>query len=497
MDKENLNDIPEEEIIEPEIEKCSFCGEREAAEDSEYCELCKEKLLKKRIPFFGWIAGFAALMLSFAVFAVLISGTVLTSGFSKGDEYADKGIWNTAYEQYYNEYVESVENLNVINDLLNNAFETEERAYVSPGLNIRKKMINVVAEYYGPLDAYYYATGFLSEKEMALPFMDDYTRMYMDFQNTYSVVEETFNKAFEENADYKTVLAEMDTYKGKEGVNEIFLNYHKYVIAVNLGASTSEQLEILRDLEKAAETSGDDYSWLCNPVLAQALYDSGDSEGSTAYLDKIIESNKSNYDAYKLKMRIQVMNGDVEAAGKTVEEFRTNHENSEMIYYADILEIEYLRITGEYDKAAALCTEADESYKNISETNGIMDLTYMIESKLIMPTEIYRQRALILMTEGSYADAFQSMMEAYQMESYYAQYLQGSASLNDPKFYGSLYLSAILVEQNGLVTEENQSDVEMILAMFGEGKISDDIEAVKNGTKTVKEVLTEGEFEAA
>jgi len=97
---------------------------------------------------------------------------------------------------------------------------------------------------------------------------------------------------------------------------------------------------------------------------------------------------------------------------------------------------------------------------------------------------------------GRYDEAFQSMMEAYQLESYYAQYLQGETSLNDPKFYGTLYLSAILVEQNGMITEENRPDVEMILETFGKGKISDDIEAVKNGTKTVKEVLTEGEFEA-
>lgn len=494
MDKENLNGIPEEE--NEEIKKCSYCGKNEAAEDSEYCDLCEAKLLKKRIPVFGWIAGFVSLVFSVCVFVVLVAGSLLTIVPGDGDEYADKKIWNTAYEQYYNDYVESVESLNVINDSLNKVFETEERAYVSPGLGIRKKMIKVVANCYSPLDAYYYATGFLSEKEMAMPFMKDYTRIYNDFQNTYSVVEETFNRAFENETDYKTILAEMDSHKGKEGVNEVFLNYHKYVIAVNLGASTSEQVEILRTLEKTAEASGEDYGWLCNPVLAQALYDMGDYDGSMVYIDRIIESNKSSYDAYRFKMRIQVMNGNAEEAGKTVEEFRTNHENCEMGYYADVLEIEYLRITGDYDKAVALCTEADESYKNISETNGIMDLTYMIENKLIMPTEIYRQRALALMVKGDYEDAFRSMMDAYQMESYYAQYLQGATNLNDPKFYGTLYLSAILVEKNGLINEENKPDVEMVLAMFGEGKISDDIEAIKNGTKTVAEVLTEGEFEA-
>lgn len=490
MDKENLNGIPEEEII-----KCSHCQKNAATENSDYCDVCETALLKKKIPFFGWAAGFVSLMLGIVVFTIMISGAVLTAGFGKSNEYADKKVWYAAYEQYYEDYRESVESLNVINDFLNTVFDTEERAYVSPGLGIKKNMIEVVANCYSPLDAYYYATGFLSEKEISMSFMADYEKVYTDFNSTYSAVEEIFNKAYTDGADYKALLTEMDTYKGKEGVNEVFLNYHKYVIAVNLGASASEQLEILKDVEKAAEASGDDYSWLCNPTMAQALYDTGDFDGTMVYLDRIIESNKSSYEAYKLKMKIQVMNGDVDAAGETVAEYRANHENCELLYYADVLEIEYLRITGDYDKAKALCTEADESYRNVPETNGIMDLTYMIESKLIMPTEIYRQNALILLSEGDYAQAFTVMMDAYQMESYYANYFQGSANLNDPNFYSVLYLSAKLLSTSDRMTAEIQPDVDNVLAMFSGGKMSDKITAVENGEKTVEEVLREGDFE--
>lgn len=491
MDKDNLNGIPEEEIIK----KCSYCGGNKAAEGSEYCEACEKKLLAKRVPFMGWVAGFVSLSVAVVLSIAALSGTLLTSGANKGDEYAKKGNWHAAYEQYYEGYRLSVERINVINDSLNRIFETEERAYINPSLGLKKRMINVVANYYGPLDAYYYATGFLSERELAMPFMKDYEKMHQAFQTTYMTVEETFNKSFEENPDYKTILAEMDKYAGKEGVDDVFLNYHKYVIAVNLGAPVSEQLEILRNIEKLAAESGDDYDWLCNPTMAQTLYDAGEIDETMVYLEKIIESNKSNYEAYRLKMKIQVMAGDIEAAGKTVAEFRENHENNELSYYADVLEIEYLRFIGEYDKAEALCIEADESYKNVPETNGMMDLIYMIENKLVMPTEIYRQRALILMINGEYAEAFDCIMEAYRMESYYAQYLQGTTSLNDPKFYGTLYLSAVLVNNNNQVTEENQPDVEMVLEMFGKGSISEKIDAVKNGEKTVKEVLEEGEFE--
>lgn len=492
MDKENLNGIPEEEII-----KCSYCGRNEAAEGSEYCDACESKLLAKRIPFMGWAAGFVSLLAAVVLFTVAMSGTILTSGVSSGDKYADDKNWHAAYEQYFEGYRKSVGRINVINDFLNGIFETEQRAYVNPSLGIKKKMINVVANYYGPLDAYYYATAFLSENEMAMPFMKDYTRIYQDFHTTYMTVEETFNKSFEENADYKAILAEMDEHADKEGVNKVFLNYHKYVVAVNLGAPVSEQIEILKNIEKFAAESGDDYSWLCNPTMAQTLYDAGETDETMVYLDKIIESNKSSYDAYRLKMKIQVMAGDVEAAGETVAEFRANYENNELGYFADVLEIEYLRCIGEYEKAEALCVEADESYKNVPETNGIMDLTYIIENRLIVPTEIYRQRALLLMTVGNYGDAFREIMEAYRMETYYAQNLQCVTSLNDPKFYGTLYLSAFLANSNNQVAEEDMPDVEMVLGMFSEGSVSKEIDAIKNGEKTVKEVLAEGDFEAA
>jgi hypothetical protein len=99
------------------------------------------------------------------------------------------------------------------------------------------------------------------------------------------------------------------------------------------------------------------------------------------------------------------------------------------------------------------------------------------------------------MLQGKYEDAFTSMMEAYKLESQYAYYMSYSPSLNDPKFYGTLYLSAKLLSTNGTVTEDVAADVEYVLSMFEAGTMPENIEAVINGELTLEEVLMKGAFD--
>jgi len=73
--------------------------------------------------------------------------------------------------------------------------------------------------------------------------------------------------------------------------------------------------------------------------------------------------------------------------------------------------------------------------------------------------------------------------------------MQYSATLNDPKFYGTLYLSAKLLSTSDQMTEDKKADVDQILAMFDTGSMSDDIDAIISGEKTVEEVLTKGAYD--
>lgn len=484
----------EDENTEAEEEEnlCSVCGEKEASEGSEYCVECETKMLKRRIPFLGWISGFVALGFSLFAFLLAIVAVVPSGYVALGDSYASEKNWHAACEVYANVSEASTQ----FNEYANYIFQTDFQ-FVRSGEGVSKRLINVVANYYSPIDAYYYAQNSLSSKALGQKFMEGYAKAYNDNYEAYMQMAETFNKALEGETEIEAVLEELEAFKGTEGINDVYVDYYKFAIAYELGEDAEAQIELLRELEAAAEASGEDYGWIYNQALAQALYDTGKGEEAVEYLDKIIASNKSSYDAYLLKMKIQLQQGDTEAAGETVAEFKENSAYCELAYFANLLEIQYLRCTGKYDEAQALCVEAAAAHETVPETNGVINMLYSMEGKLLTTSEFNRQDALICMVKGDYAAAFSSMMEAYSMESYYAYYMQNSVALNDPNFYGALYLSAKLLSTSDMMTEENAADVEYVLSMFEEGTMSESIEAIINGEKTVEEVLTKGAFDLA
>lgn len=530
MDKENLNGIPEEETesavnqaedtsaeeaaeeiaqgaaeenenpVSAEEEEnlcsvCSVCGENEAAEGSEYCLECETKMLKRKIPFLGWVSGFVALGFSLYAFLIALAAAVPSGYVVLGDDYAKDGNWQMAYEVYCDAGNAVTQFNSYMNQIFSASDETSGFNYVMAGEGVNKRLINAVANYYSPIDAYYYAQKTLSSTALNRPFMEKYSKTYNENYEAYMLMSETFNKALEGKIKIDEVLETLEAFKGTEGINDVYVDYYKFAIAYELGEGAETQLELLRELEKSAEASGEDFGWIYYQALAQALYDTGEYAQAVEYLDKIINTNKSSYDAYLLKMKSQLKLGETDEAEKTVAEFRKTNDLSELSYFADLLEVQYLRITGKYDEAQALCVEAIAAIESVPETNAMINLVYGMEGKLLTPSEFNRQDALISMIKGEYTDAFDSMMEAYGLESQYAYYMQYSAVLNDPNFYGTLYLSAKLLSTSDMMTDKYSSDVEYVLAMFEDGTMSESIEAVLSGETTLEEVLTKGAFD--
>ena len=469
---------------------CSFCGENEAAEGSDYCAECETKMLKRRIPFLAWVSGFAALCFSFVAFLLAFIAIIPSGYIALGDSYAKEGNWHMAYEAY----ADVSEAATQFNTYANQLFGTNYQL-IRTGEGVGKRLVEAVANHYSPIDAYYFAENTLSKESLNKPFVEKYRKFYDDNYAAYMQFGETISNALEEKISAEKAFAELDSFKGKEDINDVFVNYYKFALAYELGEDAKTQLVFLRELEASAEASGDDYGWIYYLTLAQALYDTGSYEEAAEYADKILETNKTSYDAAFLKMKSQLQLGDKKAAGKTVAEFKEYSGISELSYFSDLLEIQYLRITGDYKKASALCLEAVAKHETVPETNGIINLIYGMENKLLTTSELNRQNALIDMINGDYDSAFSTMMEAYSLESQYAYYMQYSATLNDPKFYGTLYLSAKLLSTSDQMTEERKADVDQIIAMFDTGSLSDDIDAIIGGKKTVEEVLTKGAYD--
>jgi hypothetical protein len=342
-------------------------------------------------------------------------------------------------------------------------------------MGVTKRILKAVANYSSPIDAYYVAMNTITNADVnELDFVKKYAAVSKEHDATFDIIEETLNKAYDETPDAEAIYAELDAFKGQEGVTDLYIDFYKFAVADMLEADLETQVEILKDLEEECIATGKDYGWLYCQPMAETLCAAGKSEEAMKYLDMITEKDVSRYDAYKLKIDALLDSGDKDAASKTLAEFKVANEGMETAY---MLEIVFLRRTGELEKAKTLCLEALELYESIPELS--------------------RQLALIYMTNGDYYNAFDSMMLAYNYAYYIYQSTYDTSTLDDPAFYNSLYLSAYLLKNSDMMDEEYSEQVEEILGQFEESVLEDVTKEIIAGTKTVAEVLTEGECDLA
>jgi len=462
---EETEETCEEENREP-AEICPVCGEREVAEDSDYCIECETKMLKRRIPLIAWLSAFVALGFSVFAFVLVLLASAPSLQVIKGDTFAKNKNWYGAYTAYAD--------VQTMADEINSILGMESQ-YTKVGMGVNKRIINAVANYSSPIDAYYVAQNMLgSTKVGELGFVKKYKAVSEEHDATFDLIEETLNKAYDEKPDAEKIYAELDSFKGKEGVTDLYIDFYKFAVADLLKSDVNYQVEILKDLEESALATGKDYGWIYYQPMAETLAAAGKGEEAVEYLEKIISNDTSKYDAYSLKMDIELDSGNKDAASKTLAEFKVNNEETETAY---MLEIVYLRRTAQQDKAKTLCLEAIESYESIPE--------------------LHRQLALVYLADSDYVNAFDSMMLAYNYAYYIYQSTYDTSTLDDPAFYNTLYLSAYLLKNSDKKDEEYSEDIEEILGQFEESVLEDVTKEIIAGKKTAAQVLTEGECDLA
>lgn len=456
----------EEDTEEAETVICAACGENEAAEGSNYCAECETKMLKRRIPFGAWIVTLLTLSFSFFAFVVALLSSLPTLQIARGDGYARDKNWYGAYLEY-----------SAVSDVTYEVNTTLgiDSPYTKTGLGLSKRLVKAVANYMSPVDAYGAAQSLITNVDLnKLGFMKKYSKIYNEHMDTYEIIYETIGKAYDEGATAEKIYAELDSFKGKEGVTDLYVNFYKFALSNQLGVDSEGRLELLRELEKSCLAKGNDYGWVYCLPLAQELAAAGENEEALKYVDMIIKQDTSKYDAYYLKMDIELNQGDVDAASKTLAEFKVNNEEYETAY---MLEIIFLRRTGKTEEAKSLCIDVLGEYDTVPE--------------------IHRQLALVYLTEGDYVNAFDTMSQAYNMAYMIYQYTGNSGTLDDPRFYNTYYLSAYLLNNSDQMKEEYKESVEVALGQLDEDVLEEATVAIINGEKTVEQVLTEGACDLA
>lgn len=470
------NEAPEDETIENEseiaeeteedFEPCPLCGENRLPEDKNYCESCETAMLKRKPPFLAWICGAAVLLLS--VFALIVSFLISAPAIQviKGDIAAENNSWYTAFLEYSE--VDTV--AGEVNSILGSS---PLNNFIQTGKEVKLKLVNAVANYSNPLDAYSYASNYFTEEEIEKnASLREYKEMAEAYETSYDALYEGIEMmTSNDKHTYEEVVAKFESHRGEEGVEDIFVDYFITAAASYYHLSPEEQLACFEKIDASAKASGKEYRWLYYIDYANMLNDAGKSDEAIALLDEMIERDNTAYDYYTLKVKTQIAQGNIDAANETCSAFEANNEGYDTAY---ILRATILRCQGETERAKALINEALETYGTVPE--------------------LYRQLALIYLLEGDYDNAYEQAYLA-NVTAYNRYYYYGDSNSYTVELDNTVYICAYLCNKLGEMTSENAIYITDILASYEGVELSDKLNSIISGEKTVQEILTEGEHD--
>lgn len=458
---ENEAENPEED--EEEYELCPVCEENRITGDMNYCEACEAAMLKRKPPILAWVCGAAVITLS--LFALMLSFLISAPAVQviKGDIAAKNNSWYTAFLEYSE--VDTV--VSEVNSILGSS---PLNNFVKTGSDVRIKLINAVANYSNPLDAYSYASKFFSEEEIEKnATLRGYKQMQESYELSYNTLYEGIEMMTSGESTYEEVTAKFESFRGTEGIEDIYVDYFITVAANYFRIPPQEQVACFEKIDASAKASGKDYSWLYYIDYANTLNDAGESKKAIALLDEKIEKDNTAYDYYTLKMKTQIADGNLAAAEETCNAFEKYNEGYDSAF---ILRAMLMRCQGKMSEARELLNEALQTYGTIPE--------------------LYRQLALVYLLEGDYDNAYEQAYIAYTT-AYNRYYYYGDSSAYTVELDNTVYICAYLCNKLGEMTSQNAIYVTDILASYEGVELSDKLNSIISGEKTVQEVLKEGE----
>lgn len=485
MDNEKINGIPEEETeevnetvteetadaeedtVEAEIadeaeeEFCLCCGGNRSEEGSDYCAECEATMLSRKIPFFAWICGLVVIVMS--VFALGLATVVAAPSIkvSRGDSFARDNCWYSAYREYSD--VNSV-----ITEL--NSIIGEESPFIQMGTGLVYRIIDTVANTASPLDAIGVADSLLgsnsTENHAALK---KYSDLRAEYMATYTVVEPTLTVMQYGESSFKTTKEAFESCRNKDGVSNVLIDYFIFTASVFYAEDVNVRLECLKAVDNSAKASGKDYSWLYYQDYADVLFEAGKADEAAAFVDSLIENDKTKFGAYELKIRIALSKGNIDEASAVLEEFKKYNEGYDTAY---VLESTLLRVSGKTEEAKVLLTDAIEQYDSVPE--------------------LHRQLALIYLLEGKIDEFYASMDTAVYNALYLYNYMNDRSTIT-AQLINTAYLCEILAEKNGSSMAGTSAWIMQLTDGMLESDLPERVLAAVNGEATWAEILTEGE----
>ena len=455
-------ELAQEDTEEEESEICPVCETGKVADGKAYCEECEAAMLKRKPPVLAWICGAAVLILSFFALVAVFLVSAPAIQIIKGDIAAENKSWYTAYIEYSE--VDSV--ISEINSILGTS---ELNSFIQAGDEIKAKLIEAYGKSTNPISAYTLAKQYFTDEEMEkYPALSEYKFMNTEYNTSYDYISAVLDYMMQENSSYETTVKNLESLRENEEVEGVFVDYFSAAVASYYDLPLDKQIESFAKLDEAAKKSGKDYRWLYYKDYAELLIKAGQTDKANAIFDEMIAENKNADDYYSIKIKSLLSAGDIEGAEKTLDAFKVDNEGYDSAY---IFEISLLRSKGELDKALELCTEALEIHGT--------------------SPELYRQRALIYLLQGRYDEAYEEVFVA-NSTAYNLYYYYGDSTAYSVELDNTVYVCTYLCDKFGKKDTENAIYIKEILSQYEQVEFSDEVSSIISGEKTVQEVLSEG-----
>ena len=467
---------------EPErVRICPNCHKNAMARGHRYCRKCEKKIIKVRAPLGGYIAGFVSLITALCAFVLAFLLMPASLQVAQGDFFAARHNWYSAGMSY-----------NGVSDVITQVTDSVGensplKQVIATGSNFDFKIYKTLVNMYGLFRANQAKSNIFKSPGSAeftakSNKLAVYDAMFEKFSNTYQAVSDIMTEIdYSETRDKKLgeeSVKKMEAARGKEGVDDIALDYFiaNVIMACDMGDDLErEQLEKVKAKDEATE---EDYSWLYYEDLIKFYMKTKDYDKALPLIEAELKKNTSNFTPAYCKAKIIASKGDTKALEDFIGEFcrnNTNLDGSQSDSNYSLL-IYYLRVTGDYSHAKDMIEQA----KSVYNLNSDFD----------------RQLALVCLVEGDYDAAFEAIWAAEESANYRAQMYQDSSAYTE-EFFATSYLAAYMCDKYGNKDSENASHLPEVLEYYKDGAPNDTVDKIIKGELTIEKVLTEGVYDVA
>ncbi|MBE6784365.1 MAG: hypothetical protein E7536_10200 [Ruminococcaceae bacterium] len=452
----------EEEYDDDEL--CVACGKRkrytEVDEDSLYCKVCREKMKKTPMNFWGVLSFIMAICAG--IFAVVCSTYAISIAVPviRGDNFAKSGKYYSAVSSYQ-EAILIAEKLNA--DMNQQSSQTatleQPQTFFDAGKATYAKIIRTFHDMGSLLSAQDYVTQFEEFKALeSFRYADikEYSDLLSGFADTVSFINTRYQGVLStlqyssdtmKIEDIKPTLDELEALKKSPNHNKYAVAYMQSYMCSVIDGTEKYQIKYLEEIRQG----GLEYEGMCLSQLCMLYLE----EGNLAEVEKIcndaLKAAPESIDYYEYLMKVKIRQGRPQ----------------------DALEIYY-----QAEKAVALV------YYPVDPTTGLGE-SYSI------PYTLLTEKAVCHALLGQEAEALAAIDQSYA---------QG-INIHNANVYALLHYvyhvkgTEPVYEENIKILDSVDNGYDTVVSVFETSsvEINKDVQAVINGEKTLEDVFVRGE----